>query len=989
MANPIKSSNLYQDDGALKRGLNELLDFRKAYQDFQKEISGQSNKILVSFKNISGATVEQREEIKKAANQASALEKAQARLAKAQSANAVEIAKVRAETNQINKINRLNVKLANSAAGSYDQLAAQYAKNKIELNALSAEQRKSTKAGQELEANTKEIFEEMKRLQEATGKYVLDVGNYRKATEALEMRLGELPGVLGSAAQGTTALGRGFRALIANPIVGIITAAITALSALAGAFFRSEKGAATLDKIQGALNAGLSLLTKLAVGVADSLTAAFTDPIGALRSFVDSIANNLIVRLQALRDIVVNIGKSAKALFTGDFKALEESSKELGAALERSFQTTLVGKFAKAVSETTKEVVEQTNAFIKLEQARRAVAARNNELARSAELVASKEQELQAIAADSTLSFAEQQQANEEALAATEKRAQLEIQIARNNLSLIDQEIALRRANGEAIVDLVDQQTQAIREVIQAEREFTLAVRSSEQERRQIRQDELERNLDILIDLSDNQKTVNERLLKDERLTFAEREKIYQRTQGELQAAFDAQIATIQEFTNVQVDANDLVNTSDAIALNEKIRSLGLSEIIEGRLIEIIRDRRLAVQDLAEAEVELSEKKEAALLKEVNDRERLLELQKKQELENFNQLQELEKSKFDLTASTAAERANFELEQEKAKLERILALNEKFFGDLSAAQIETIRNQIQKIEQDLSATNDGASGGSLYDLLGLNVDAEQQKKIGAAFELAKQQVTDFFNTKVQLAQQDVETANTAVAQAQRQLEIELQSAEQGQASRVAAARAELAAQEENQRKALKSRERAQRQQILLDTVSQASNVATGVSKTLADFGFPLGPIFAGLIIASFLASKIQAFAAAKKTFGKGGFEFIGGGSHASGNDTALGFMSDGLPAYAEKGEFHGIVNKKQVPKYRHILPDIINSLNRGDFENKFLGGIQLSANNVNTKTMETHLQAIRKQGESIAYNNSKGELVIHYKNLKKTYVNAV
>ena len=60
-----------------------------------------------------------------------------------------------------------------------------------------------------------------------------------------------------------------------------------------------------------------------------------------------------------------------------------------------------------------------------------------------------------------------------------------------------------------------------------------------------------------------------------------------------------------------------------------------------------------------------------------------------------------------------------------------------------------------------------------------------------------------------------------------------------------------------------------------------------------------------------------------------------GGSHASGRDIDLGTKKDGTKRRAEGGEFFAVINKRNSRKYRKEIPDIINSLNRGDFAEKY------------------------------------------------------
>ena len=147
-----------------------------------------------------------------------------------------------------------------------------------------------------------------------------------------------------------------------------------------------------------------------------------------------------------------------------------------------------------------------------------------------------------------------------------------------------------------------------------------------------------------------------------------------------------------------------------------------------------------------------------------------------------------------------------------------------------------------------------------------------------------------------------------------------------------------------------------------------------------------------LMFGAFTAAKIKAASLAKKEFSEGGIEFIGAGSHASGNDTYLGFQSEGKPAFAERGEAHMITTAKATRKYKHILPDLIDSLNKGDFESRFMGEraptIAINkGSSVNTRKMETELTTIRKQGETKIYQEG-GYTVRKRKNITTRIKNA-
>jgi hypothetical protein len=77
------------------------------------------------------------------------------------------------------------LKVTNSQEGSYTQLAVSYGLIKQRLNEMSLAERQSTEEGKKLEAESLAIYEQMKLLQEATGKHVLSVGDYTKVIKPL------------------------------------------------------------------------------------------------------------------------------------------------------------------------------------------------------------------------------------------------------------------------------------------------------------------------------------------------------------------------------------------------------------------------------------------------------------------------------------------------------------------------------------------------------------------------------------------------------------------------------------------------------------------------------------------------------------------------------------------------------------------------------------------------------------------------------------
>jgi len=179
--NPIKYSDLVSPDNSITDLIKQLDELSDTYTNALKNIRAEAIQLSAVLKTVSGATEEGRRTTKNASDDAERLAKAQRELAFAESENAKKLAELKHAQQEANAINKLLIKINNSAEGSYNRLSAQYSLNKIYLNNMSLAEREGTEAGRKLEEETKAIYEEMKRLQEATGKHQLNVGNYAGA----------------------------------------------------------------------------------------------------------------------------------------------------------------------------------------------------------------------------------------------------------------------------------------------------------------------------------------------------------------------------------------------------------------------------------------------------------------------------------------------------------------------------------------------------------------------------------------------------------------------------------------------------------------------------------------------------------------------------------------------------------------------------------------------------------------------------------------
>lgn len=959
MAEKIYGKDLYGDDGTLQKLIDQLIEVGKAHTATTKKIQANAVDLQKSLEKVNATTTTQREQIGETAKKADDLSRAYARQQQALADNAQQIEAVKLATRELNAINRLEAKLNAAKEDSYDKLSARYSLMKIAINKLTIEERTNTKAGKEMVAQSKAIYEQMKQLQEATGKHQLSVGDYTKALEGI-------PGAAGGAVSGLNNLSSSLKALTKNPIVLVLSLIVGGLYALFNAFKSSAKGAETMAKVSAVLSGLWSELIGIVSGLTDNLVSAFEDPQQAMKDFGRFLISQITNRLKATIDIVTSLGEAFAALWRRDMAGLRDAAGQAATAvvqLVTGMDSDQQKKFAESIAETTKEVIATANAFAKLEAARLAVSRSNRVLVKQIEDIANEEAKLNAIAGDSTRSFQEMTEANKAALKATEERAALEIKVAKNNLGLINQEIALRRANGENIEVLLDSQIQAYRELAGAERALTEATYRNTQERQQILQDQKERDLDILIDGFDNQKTINERRALDDRLTFDQRRAILEETERLSQDSFQKQVAIIQEFTTEQVNANDLIRESDAAVLNEKIRVLGLSEILEGRLLEIVRDKKTANQDLIEAQQELSTAEAAAAKAAIKAAEEKKKALLEAATTEAEQLAELKQSEFELQKRTDAEKTIFTLNAERDRFAKLLEINETLGGDLTEVQIQTYRNLIQAIDKELKGLADGGTT-NVFELFGLNLTDEQQKAIKDSLGFSIGQWQKYADERLKITNQLVSQANQEVTSAENALQAELAAVGQGQAARVSAAREELDMAKANQAEALREQKKAQQAQNLIQTAEQGGNLLTMASKVYAQFGFPLGLGFAGLMLGSFATARIK-IAQLTKRLGDGDEIDIEGSAHSAGGDTYIG-THGGTAYYAEEKEKLAVFNKRAVMQYGPSLSHWIASINDRtwtpslELAQSTGGTIAVHQNNINVDvgTMEGYLGKI-------------------------------
>lgn len=381
------------------------------------------------------------------------------------------------------------------------------------------------------------------------------------------------------------------------------------------------------------------------------------------------------------------------------------------------------------------------------------------------------------------------------------------------------------------------------------------------------------------------------------------------------------------------------------------------------------------------------------------------------QMTSFDEQQALDEAVFNEVKRSETEITRFKLEQEKARWQEQIRLAEAGGLDWSQAQIDAAKATVKGIDRELSELDDFIKsigkkglGGTLLEKLGF--DDDQIDALGDAVNIVIEQLQSIMDAEVQLAEQAVEAAEKRVEAAQSAYDAEVEARNNGYANNVATAKKELEQEKKNQQEKQKMLAAAQKRQENLNTVIQASSLITASANLWSSFSsIPIvGPALALAAIAtmwtSFAVAKVKAkqvTASQSEEYGEGGLEFLEGGSHASGNDIDLGVENKKKRRMkAEGGEALAIINKQRTRKYRKILPDVIDSFNKGTFEDKYLNAfgnsdklnISLNSNNnMDLSKIEDDVRSIRKQNETRYYTMPDGTVIMQHRNVKRIIKN--
>lgn len=393
---PIKYSDLVKPDNSIEELIKQLTELKDTYTDALASIKAEAIQLAATLQKVSGATEDGRKKTKKAADDADRLARAQKELAFAESDAAKKLAELNLAKQEANQINKLIIKINQSAEGSYNRLSAQYSLNKIYLNNMTKAERENTEEGRKLVEQTKEIYEEMKRLQEATGKFQLNVGNYTQASDAiiaygdrLKESLGlnsafgesllalgrggeEAKGVFTAMGDGAKALGKTLLTLMANPVF-LAIAGVAAAGAAFKWWYDYNAGLVEATRLTqqftGKEGDDLKAFRNEVQAVADAFNVDFKETIVAANALAKQFGISADEALKLVKDGFIS-GGNVTGQFLDNLKEYPAYFKEAGISADQFVaivtQTNKMGIFSDkgvdAIKEANLRLREMTTA---------------------------------------------------------------------------------------------------------------------------------------------------------------------------------------------------------------------------------------------------------------------------------------------------------------------------------------------------------------------------------------------------------------------------------------------------------------------------------------------------------------------------------------------------------------------------------------------------------------------------------------------------
>lgn len=1042
MANEVKGikySDLIQPDSSIKDAITQLEGLQKIYDAMLKRIEEGAKGLQKPISEGGGATEEGRKKIDEYEKQVRSLARAEVQLKLALTDTAQEIAVLKKQTADQNYLNKLQAKLVNSMAGSYNALSAQYELNKIKMNNLSQAYLENTEAGKKLVKETAEIYAAMDKYQKSTGKHTLSVGNYKQAFDGLGFSISQAARELPSLAISANT----FFLAISNNIPMVIDEIQKLRSANEAAAKAGEAQVSITGKLVKSLfsfnTVMVLILTAYSIwgkDITNWIGSLFTGKkrvenlTSSLKHMADAMQNARLetaketVKLNVLYKTATNNSKST-AERTKAVKVLKKEYPEYFKSL--TDEEIKLGKASKAYKEATKAITENAKAraaldkitelqkeFIDLDQKR--IGALTKQVQAQGELAKA---EKYTAKVSSTITATSNQAASQYYAATASNVNKLRDNIKEygeeaENLARRQTVLSKSMENLTKLVN-VDSLTGGKGDTKEQKEKYDLTKKYEESRIALIIDARVKEENEIREAARKELSELKKKATEQQRAT-----QMYADTVYNIEAKLRRDLEKMRERWAI----DDLQKTHDLLSerLNAVRRGTGEELIIQTQLLENERKQdELRIKQSTDTE---SRKNERLLLLE-----RAYQLSKAQLTKDFtenqdkriiersvfhlSQQQQAETAAFDIVQRSEKEQSRFRLKLEREKWEQILELTRQYGEQITGYNVKTVEDTIKGIDNAIKRDTSGWDSnqgvfGNLFDLVFGDAFSAKDGKSGAeraeqfkdsileASEFAIENLKSVAQARVEAAEVAVQAAEKEVSARQKVLDAEIQARANGYANNVATAQKELDFARKQQEKALRDKKKAQKQQERIDTLMQASSLVTATANLWKDLGLAAIPAIA-LMWGSFAFAKIKASQLSKASqdteeYGDGTVEMIDyGGSHASGNDVDLGTTKDGKRRRVERGEYFAVVNKRSSQKYKKLVPDLINSLNKGTFEQKYLNAYSgsdevtniMQGSTVDLSKVEKDLKSIKEQGRVKYITGADGTIIEVRGNIKR------
>ena len=915
------------------------------------------------------------------------------------------------------RVLQANVEIGRSREDSYDRLSAQYTALKTLVNNMTTAEREQTDAGKKLVENLKDIYERMNAMQQATGKFQLQVGQYSKAVSGLNIAttqvLRELPALAVSPTTFAIAISNNIP-ILQDYIVKVRESRTALMEQIAAAEAAGEAEKAAALKAEAAKYKNLSV-TKLLVKSIFSWQSALV----LVMTVIPIVLRNLAKKRKEqteYNDVLKETIDLQKELSKADLKASQEGAKAATKAktlynisqdLNRSYEeriasaTELKRLYPEYLSNVDAEAIvagKAAGAYDKLTEAliRRAKAqVYLNKISETEEkkmnAITAKEKALEEAEKKNYDTYIVQSSAGATVARRTEEQARLaketeinkitseydakikeydnymkELESRISGFGLLSDSTGSGAGGkntkiGDYFFDLMNEYVNAMDDGLgKALAKLTLSYRQSEKKYEDARNELLEK-----------QKTANakEREEIDKQLTYINNAIIVSRTAYMKERA---KLIYGDAYNNLEEKAE---KEADAYREEESQQLLALKTQLEQE--KALRDSAI----YATYEAQAKSGKDLELLKK-NTNDALLQ----SEIQYWKDYLQVLKDSGNLT-----------IEEYNKVIAKLMSLQGKTETTATKEQKRKKRRNYGGIFEYFAAQSDE------YGEKDANENRKVQdkyidyfKNIDKAMLQSLGYMKDWMETRVKMAEIAVESAKKEQDAAKTLLEYELEARANGFANNVSYARKEYEEKRKLTKKAAQDAQELARIQRAIDTAQQIQSLITATANIWSAegkkgaAGIPLALAAIGAMWISFGAAKIRAEQLANaqtEQYGEGMSEYLNyGGSHASGHDIDFGRKPDGTRRRVERGEMIGVINKRNVNKYGvERVSDIISSLNHGTFEqsygNAFGGNITIPQGADLHKLEKGVSDLVEQGGQKVV--NIGGKTIMYYKNTKK------